>query len=516
MKDPFVPKAQTPQTNTESAQERTATLNLTPSAPTQLGHFQILGKLGEGGMGVVYRAHDTLLDRVVALKLVSTSQHNDPQARKRLLREARVAARLDHPNICTVYSIEEVEGSFCIAMQFVEGRTLRQLIAEEPPSLEKFFTITLQIASGLEEAHRRGIVHRDIKSSNIMVSPSGQVKILDFGLSRLASGVGDGQTVTGPGIISGTPAYIAPEILRGEVADARSDVFSLGVVMYEMLAGKLPFARETASGTMHAILSEEPQALRTLHRETPEELEGLIAKALAKDPAKRYASAQALRDDLEKLSARWIPAERRPRFATPTIPTRRWSWRSALAVVLVFAGISAGAVWWLARSRPPSSVGGKPALAASPSQSAGPATLPSRVPVGKPSVAVLGFSNLSHNPGFSNLELGTAEVLTESMVGSGRFRTVERTQLDQVIKELNLNRTEYTDPATAQKIGHLVGAQYLVLGSFQVFKGQVRLDARVLRVETGEIVTAKRVTGSQGEAAQLPERLAQELLTVMP
>lgn len=516
MKDPFIPKAQTPHKNAVNAEQQTATLNLTPSERTQLGHFQILGKLGEGGMGVVYKARDARLDRVIALKLLSASQHNDLEARKRLLREARVAARLDHPNVCSVYSIEEIEGSFCIAMQFVEGQTLRQLIAQGPLPIEQFLAISLQIADGLGEAHRRGIVHRDIKSSNIMVSPSGQVKILDFGLSRFTTGSGDVQTITDPGIIRGTPAYLAPEILRGQSADARSDVFSLGVVMYEMLAGKTPFARETASGSMHAILCEEPQALRTLQPEILEDLEGLVSKALAKDPTQRYANAQVLREDLERLGAHAMPADRPPKLPMPTMPAYWWSWRTVLSVALLFAGISAGTVWWHVRSRPTSAIRSKPALAASALQATGSAGMPSHLPAGKASVAVLGFSNLSHSPGFSNLELGTAEALTESMVGSGRFRTVERTQLDQVIKELNLNRTEYTDPATAQKIGHLVGAQYLVLGSFQVFQGQVRLDARVLRVETGEIVTAKRVMGPQGEAAQLPDKLAQELLTVMP
>jgi serine/threonine protein kinase len=495
----------------------TATFSAALPLITHFGAFEILEKLGEGGMGVVYKARDTRLDRTVALKLVARTQTGVSQAQARLLREARVAARLDHPNICTIYSVEQTADAYCVAMQFVQGKTLQQLISQGPLTLDQFLAIIPQIASGLEAAHRRNVVHRDIKSSNIMVADSGQVKILDFGLSHLISGASASHLLTASGVISGTLAYVAPEQLRGERGDPLSDIFSLGVVMYETITGKLPFGGQTPAAIMSAILSEEPERIEVLRPQVPDAIGKIISKALSKDRERRYQSVTALLDDLTKL----LPASPigwgRARLPAPPTNSSRLTRRSALLASLGVVSLFGGALWWRAHLRNSEPVRPGPPVASnrSPASLVAASSVNSKV-AAQSSLAVLPFSNLNKDPKFANLETGVEDALTQSMVESGRFRTVERAQLDRVMNELNLNRNEYVDPATAQKIGRLIGAQYLVVGSLQVWQGQLRLNARVLRVETGEVVCAKRASAPQAEALQLEDKLGQELLSALP
>jgi serine/threonine protein kinase len=500
-----------------SEELRTATLSSAPALITHFGPFEALEKLGEGGMGVVYKARDTRLDRIVALKLVSRTQAGDSQAQARLVREARVAARLDHPNICTIYSVEQTADNYCVAMQFVQGKTLQQLISQGPLTLEQFFAIIPQIASGLGAAHQHNVVHRDIKSSNIMVTDSGQVKILDFGLSHLISGATASHMLTATGVMSGTVAYMAPEQLRGERGDPLSDLFSLGVVMYETITGKLPFARQTLAEIMMAILSDEPEPIEVLRPQVPDALVKIISKALSKDRERRYQSASELLDDLTKLSPASPIGWAQAGLPAPPASSSRLSRRSALLACLGAVSLFGGALWWRAhwRSSEPIRPGPPVASNRSPASLVAAPSTSSKV-AAQSSLAVLPFSNLNKDPKFTNLETGVEDALTESMVESGRFRTVERAQLDRVMNELNLNRSEFVDAATAQKIGRLIGAQYLVVGSLQVWQGQLRLNARVLRVETGEVVCAKRASAPQAEALQLPDKLGQELLSALP
>ena len=262
-----------------------------------ISHYKITEKLGEGGMGVVYKAEDTKLRRVVALKFLRSELIEDPEHRERFLREAQAAAALDHPNICTIHEIDEDAGRTFLAMAFIAGLTVKDKIAQRPLKLDQALDIAVQTAQGLQAAHEKGIVHRDIKGANIMVTPPGQVKIMDFGLAQLAERSKLTETTT----ILGTPSYMSPEQARGEKTDRRADLWSLGIVLYEMIAGRLPFAGERQEAVLYGITSEEPEPVTAQRAGLPMELEWIIGKALAKDREERYQHAEDLLVDLRSL-----------------------------------------------------------------------------------------------------------------------------------------------------------------------------------------------------------------------
>ena len=262
-----------------------------------ISHYKITEKLGEGGMGVVYKAEDTKLRRVVALKFLRAELIEDPEHRERFLREAQAAAALDHPNICTIHEIDEDAGRTFLAMAFIEGLTVKDKIAQRPLKLDQALDIAVQTAQGLQAAHEKGIVHRDIKGANIMVTPPGQVKIMDFGLAQLAERSKLTETTT----ILGTPSYMSPEQARGEKTDRRADLWSLGVVLYEMIAGRLPFVGERQEAVLYGITNEEPEPVTAQRAGLPMELEWIIGKALAKDRNERYQHAEDVLVDLRSL-----------------------------------------------------------------------------------------------------------------------------------------------------------------------------------------------------------------------
>jgi len=262
-----------------------------------ISHYHVLEKLGEGAMGEVYRAEDTRLKRTVALKFLAPGMVADASRRQRFLHEAQAAAALDHSSICTVYEIDERDGEIFLAMAFIDGPTLQKKIEQRPLKLEEAVEIAIQTGEGLEAAHNRGIVHRDIKSSNILLTSRGQAKITDFGLAML----GDRTGLTQAGALVGTPGYMSPEQARGETADARSDIWSLGVVLYEMVSGQLPFGGNTASAAIFAILHREPESLTALRSGVPVEMDRIVAKALAKIPAERYQHAADILVDLRSV-----------------------------------------------------------------------------------------------------------------------------------------------------------------------------------------------------------------------
>jgi len=278
-----------------------------------ISHYKITGKLGSGGMGIVYEADDTRLGRKVALKFLPKDLEQDSGSLERFQREARAASALNHPNICTVYAIEEHEGQHFIVMELLEGETLAQAIARRPMEMDPLLDIAIQIADALESAHSKGIVHRDIKPANIFVGPRGQVKILDFGLAKIerlrrADGgstqletAPPGDELTVPGTSMGTVSYMSPEQARGQLTDARTDLFSLGTVLYQMASGVLPFQGDTSAVIFEAILNRDPAPVTKVNPTVALAFERLLEKALEKDRSLRYQSATELKTDLTRL-----------------------------------------------------------------------------------------------------------------------------------------------------------------------------------------------------------------------
>ena len=264
---------------------------------TTISHYKILSELGRGGMGVVYKAEDTKLRRTVALKFLRSDLIEDPEHRERFLREAQAAAALDHPNICTVHEIDEAEGQTFIAMAFIEGQTIKDKIAERPLKLEEALDIASQTTQGLQVAHEKSIVHRDIKSANLMVTPQGQVKIMDFGLAQLA----EQSRLTKTATMLGTPAYMSPEQAQRLPTDRRTDIWSLGVVIYEMVTGRLPFEGERQDAVAYSIVHQEAEPITALRVGVPVEIDFAVSKAMEKARDDRYQHADELLVDLRAL-----------------------------------------------------------------------------------------------------------------------------------------------------------------------------------------------------------------------
>jgi serine/threonine protein kinase len=262
-----------------------------------VSHYKILEKIGEGGMGVVFRAEDLKLKRQAALKFLAPKIVVSEELKNRLVLEAQAAAALDHPNICTIYEIGEHEGQTFIAMSLVSGSSLKEIVATGPLALSEALDIAVQVAQGLEQAHAKGIIHRDIKPANVMITDRGQVKIMDFGLARFGGDADVTQTVG----ISGTVAAMSPEQAQGEPVDSRTDIWSLGILLFEMLTGKHPFYREHPQAMVYAILREDPEPMSRVKSGIPPEIESIVLKCLQKDATARYAAMGELLEDLRAV-----------------------------------------------------------------------------------------------------------------------------------------------------------------------------------------------------------------------
>jgi serine/threonine-protein kinase len=415
-------------------------------APTLLGktisHYQIISLLGKGGMGEIYRARDTKLDRAVALKILSEAMSADGERMRRFSREAKAASALNHPNVAHIYEIGEAEGVNFIAMEYVEGQTLAARINGQPLEINEIIEIGSQIADALDEAHRKGITHRDLKPANVMLNERGQVKVLDFGLAKIARPTeqpvaSDISTMakTASGVVMGTVPYMSPEQALGREVDHRSDLFSLGAVLYEMVTGRMPFAGSSTSEILDRILHSQPEAMARFNYDVPAELERIVRKCLEKEPERRYQSARELLVDLKnhQRDSQSI-AMKATQVATPSRSRRRLL--TALAVAMLALG---GLALYLLLSR---------------AQPKGEAIK---------SLVVLPLENLSGDPAQEYFADGMTDALIGELAKIGALRVISRTSamhykgkkksLPEIARELNVDAVI---EGTVQRLGDRV------------------------------------------------------------
>jgi serine/threonine protein kinase/predicted Zn-dependent protease len=411
-----------------------------------ISHYHIREKLGEGGMGIIYKAEDTKLKRKVVLKFLPPGLTGTPEAKARFFIEAQAEAALNHANIVTVHEIDEHDNRVYIAMEYVQGKNLKQKIASGPLEIEEVLNIAVQAAEGLQEAHEKGIIHRDIKSANIMLNEKGQVKILDFGLARLK-----GQTqLTKDGSTVGTAAYMSPEQAQGAIVDYRSDIWSLGVVLFEMLTGHLPFRGENEQAVIYSILNKEPEPISSLRPDVPPELESIINKALTKETFQRYKNAAELWADLSLCKENVLPGVApSTQIADSDASIKTLPKSMFLAAILLVLVMTAGYFLFKGKPQP-----GRPVIE----------------PVIKPSLAVVFFENISGDERLDSWRSAFSELITIDLSQSKYVRVLRSDETYGILKKLNLleakkySTEDLKEISKEGEVNHILKGTYIKAG----------------------------------------------------
>lgn len=432
-----------------------------------ISHYHVMQALGSGGMGIVYRAQDLKLKRPVALKFLSRELTSNAEAKQRFVQEAQAAAALNHPNICTIYEIEESEENFFIAMEFIEGHSLREQLNQGALSLAQALAIAIQIAEGLQAAHAKGIVHRDLTSSNVMLSSTQRVKITDFGLAQLFGS----SLLTQRGTVMGTVAYMSPEQARGKKVDPRTDLWALGVLLYEMLTGSLPFRGDHPQVVIYSIINETPEAVLARRPDTPPALEQIITKLLTKNPDERYQTADEVLADLQPLAQAQQAgiASTHRLAATPRRFTKRMLLAGVAGAFLALAG--AGLYFF----RPAASV--------------------------IDSVAVLPFANLSNDPETEYLSEG----LTESLIYS-------LSRLSHVKVRSRSATLRYEGRAVdAETVGKELGVKAVLTGTVLQRGNQLAISAELVDTRDQSVIWGEQYNLPMADLLALQQKITSEI-----
>ena len=461
-----------------------------------VSHYRILGKLGGGGMGVVYEAEDLKLGRHVALKFIPENLVGDPKSLERFEREARAASLLNHPNICTIHGIEDNKGHPFIVMEKLEGQSLKQCIAGQPMATEKVLDVSIQVADALAASHAKGIVHRDIKPANIFLTPGGQVKVLDFGLAKLVHNVGTDSdsgalddSLTAVGVIPGTAVYMSPEQARSEEIDFRSDLFSFGVVMYEMSTGKKPFTGKNSLMTLDSVLHQKPVPPGELNPKMPVELEGIIGKAMEKDRKERYQSATQIKADLQLLKREAEAGQVQIKSGLHSVRLRAGSktfgragnnkwlfWLLGGTAALLVTVLAAVGAYWV-RHR---------ALTNAEQRNA---------------IAVLPLQDMNQDVSVDYLRFALADELTSVLTYS---RSLE-------VRPSSMTRNYVQPDFDPHKLGQQLHVGKLLTGHFMLQSGQLTVTLEAIDVPSDRLLWQASVTAPENDLISLQNKLSTQV-----